>query len=286
MNRNSWFGWAFIALMAVAGVVWWKMPGQTIIPPVIPTSTPQVEESEIRLDALNAQQSVTSPLTIFGQARGTWFFEASFPITIVDQNGAVLAITIAEAQGDWMTENFVPFKATVFFTVTTTQPGEIIFRKDNPSGLPEHDREWRLPVTLQAPQGLQRTVKLFYYNPLIDQDKLGNSLCGKQGLISVERQIPFTNTPVQDAVKALLRGEISFSERQQGVTTEFPLSGVELTGAVLNGGVLTLEFADPNNKTSGGSCRAGVLWAQIEATTKQFPEVKQVQFKPEYLFQP
>ena len=286
MNRNSWFGWAFIALMAVAGVVWWKMPGQTTVSLVTPTSTPQVEESEIRLDALNAQQGVTSPLTIFGQARGTWFFEASFPIAIVDQNGAVLAITIAEAQDDWMTENFVPFKATVFFTVTTTQPGEIIFRKDNPSGLPEHDQEWRLPVTLQAPKGPQRTVKLFYYNPLIDQDKLGNSLCSKQGLISVERHIPFTNTPVQDAVKTLLRGEISFSERQQGVTTEFPLSGVELTGAVLNGGVLTLEFADPNNKTSGGSCRAGVLWAQIEATAKQFPEVKQVQFKPEYLFQP
>lgn len=41
-----------------------------------------------------------------------------------------------------------------------------------------------------------------------------------------------------------------------------------------------------NNKTNGGSCRAGILWFQIEATAKQFSEVKQVRFLPEELFQP
>ena len=59
-----------------------------------------------------------------------------------------------------------------------------------------------------------------------------------------------------------------------------------IKGASLKDEVLTLEFNDPNGKTVGGSCRVGILWFQIEATAKQFPEVKEVRFLPEELFQP
>jgi hypothetical protein len=50
--------------------------------------------------------------------------------------------------------------------------------------------------------------------------------------------------------------------------------------------VLTLEFNDPENKTSGGSCRSGILWAQIKKTAEQFDDVEEVRFQPEELFQP
>ncbi len=92
---------------------------------------------------------ITSPVTIIGDARGTWFFEASFPITIVDWNGLIIGQGIAHAQSDWMTEEFVPFTATVEFTVATDTPyrrGAIILKKDNPSGLPEHDDALEIPV--------------------------------------------------------------------------------------------------------------------------------------------
>ncbi|MCR4325346.1 MAG: hypothetical protein NUV59_00885, partial [Patescibacteria group bacterium] len=63
--------------------------------------------------------------------------------------------------------------------------------------------------------------------------------------------------------------------------------GLNLVSAKLGeGGVLTLTFDDPQSLTSGGSCRAGILWFQIEATALQFPEVKQARFAPEELFQP
>lgn len=87
-------------------------------------------------------------------------------------------------------------------------------------------------------------------------------------------------------VRFLLMGELTDEERDQGVTTEFPLEGVELLNTDLHDGTLTLTFADPNHRTSGGACRAGILWAQIEATAKQFPGVERVQFSPEDLFQP
>ena len=89
---------------------------------------------------------VSNPLEIRGTARGYWFFEASFPIILVDENGKELATTIATAEGEWMTEEFVPFKATLEFELPTTATGELILKKDNPSGLPENDDALRIPV--------------------------------------------------------------------------------------------------------------------------------------------
>lgn len=111
-------------------------------------------------------------------------------------------------------------------------------------------------------------------------------MCSKEGLVKVERQLPITMTPIQDTINLLLKGELTQEERERGITTEFPLEGVELKGASLKNGVLTLNFNDPNHKTSGGSCRAGILWFQISETAKQFPQVEIVKFMPEELFQP
>jgi len=58
----------------------------------------------------------------------------------------VLGQIPAQAQGDWMTENFVPFAATLDFTTPTTATGSLILEKDNPSGLPENDKQLTIPV--------------------------------------------------------------------------------------------------------------------------------------------
>ena len=129
-------------------------------------------------------------------------------------------------------------------------------------------------------------IKLYYYNQNLDKDAEGNIQCSRSGLVPVSRVIPRTITPIQDAVRLLLRGEISSEEKAQGASTEFPLAGVSLVAASLNNGVLTLTFNDPQNRTGGGSCRVGILWFQIEATAKQFPGVQSVRFMPEELFQP
>ena len=131
-----------------------------------------------------------------------------------------------------------------------------------------------------------KTIKLYYYSSELDRDKLGNIACSKNGLVSVEREIPITQTPIQDTIKLLLSGELTKQERTQGIDSEYPLEGFSLKSALLKDGVLTLEFDDSKNKTVGGSCRVGVLWFQIEATAKQFPEVQQVRFLPEEIFQP
>lgn len=133
-----------------------------------------------------------------------------------------------------------------------------------------------------------RSVRLFFYNPSLDQGP-GGVQCSTAGLVAVERIIPEQETllpQIQDTINLLLRGEISEEETASGVESEFPLSGFSLQSAALNDGVLTLTFSDPENQTTGGSCRVGILWHQIEATARQFPEVTEVHFMPEELFQP
>lgn len=94
-----------------------------------------------------AGDSISSPLTIKGQARGMWYFEATFPVVLTDWDGLIIAQGYAQAEGEWMTEDFVPFSATLTFTKPAYgERGTLILKKDNPSGLPEHDDAVEIPV--------------------------------------------------------------------------------------------------------------------------------------------
>jgi hypothetical protein len=99
---------------------------------------------ELRTPLPNA--IIQSPLTLEGRARGSWFFEASFPVYLLNAGGDTIAVIPATAEGEWMTPEFVPFKATLSFTPPTSPTGTLILAKDNPSGLPEHAAELRVPI--------------------------------------------------------------------------------------------------------------------------------------------
>jgi len=89
---------------------------------------------------------IASPVTIRGEARGNWYFEASFPIKLLDGNSKELAIAPAQAQGEWMTTEFVPFELSLSYPTPATEIGTLVLMKDNPSGLPEHDDRIIIPV--------------------------------------------------------------------------------------------------------------------------------------------
>ena len=101
----------------------------------------------VRVDFPRPQQKISSPLRISGQARGFWFFEASFPVSLFDAQGRVLAQGLATAQTDWMTEDFVSFEAELEFeNQTSGSRGTLVLEKDNPSGLPENEDSLEVPV--------------------------------------------------------------------------------------------------------------------------------------------
>ena len=104
------------------------------------------KEDLIRLNYPVPNQVSTSPLEINGTARGTWFFEADFPIHLYDQQGKLLGTAIAQAQGEWMTEEFVEFSASLIFEQPATSNGYLVLEKNNPSDLEENSDELRIPV--------------------------------------------------------------------------------------------------------------------------------------------
>ncbi|HEY4518070.1 MAG TPA: Gmad2 immunoglobulin-like domain-containing protein [Candidatus Paceibacterota bacterium] len=145
-----------LALIAIAGAAAkFAKPG-----------TPDVDNKSdlIRVTSPLPNSEVKSPLVITGKARGTWFFEASFPIVMVDWDGRIIGEGHAEAKENWMTQDFVPFEATLTFNVDSnaySNRGALILKKDNPSGLPEHDDAIEIPVVLiGASEPAKITAKL------------------------------------------------------------------------------------------------------------------------------
>jgi len=102
---------------------------------------------EICVYNLKAATAVKNPLVLTGVARGNWFFEASFPVEILDGNNNVLMQGLAQAHGEWMTADLVPFTVTELKFVTPATPtGAIVLKKDNPSGLPQNDASFTIPI--------------------------------------------------------------------------------------------------------------------------------------------
>lgn len=107
------------------------------------------DEDMIVVDLLTADRVVSNPFTVSGKARGNWYFEASFPIQVVDQTGAVLVTMPVQAQGEWMTSEFVPFSAEVKLPDDFHGPATLVLHNDNASGLPEHDRSVSIPIFVE-----------------------------------------------------------------------------------------------------------------------------------------
>lgn len=104
----------------------------------------------IVLDTPMPLELIESPVTITGSARGSWFFEATFPIVLTNWDGLIIAEGYATATDEWMTAEFVPFTATLTFVAPSAEEysknGFLILGKSNASGLPEHDDALEIPI--------------------------------------------------------------------------------------------------------------------------------------------
>lgn len=144
---------AAVVLTAALGA-WWYFgaPHSATTPPPAPVADTgnAVQKADlIVLDTPQPNQTIQSPLALTGRARGSWFFEASFPVVLLDAAGNTVAQGHATAGSDWMTSDFVPFTATLTFVVDKNlagTKGTLVLKKDNPSGLSAHDDALSVPV--------------------------------------------------------------------------------------------------------------------------------------------
>lgn len=145
--KHFWFIGALVVL-ALAAAFFWRETldrSSSLRESVLPERA-ATTHADISVEAPAANQKITSPLLIRGRARGTWYFEASFPARLLDGQSREIAVMPLQAQGEWMTTDFVPFEGTMTFPKPVTAEGTLVFEKDNPSGLPEHAAEIRIPV--------------------------------------------------------------------------------------------------------------------------------------------
>ena len=94
--------------------------------------------------------AVSSPLTIKGLARGTWFFEGDFPVILLNSQGEILAESYATAKGEWMKQDFVEFEGSITFNSDLPgHRGTLVLKKDNPTDLARFDDKLEIPVNFK-----------------------------------------------------------------------------------------------------------------------------------------
>ena len=296
MNKN----WPLLVVLVIVIAGWWGLSKVKIAPSVsptpsasaTPTPTPTPESVGLVVNTPLINGEVSFPLNIKGSVTGDNYWGAfEGQVGTVELYNAydekiLNAVPLTATTENWMqfpTEFSVMLGDKETIKKVKTETGYLLFHSENPSDMRELDRKYRLPVKFDLSGVAKQKVTLFYYNQKSDS----TFQCLESAILPVEREIPVTETPVRDTINLLTQGKITNSEKDLGFTTEFPLEGFSLKSAVLrSGGVLTLEFNDAMNKTSGGSCRVNLLRWQVEKTALQFPTVKTVKMLPESLFQP
>lgn len=266
----------------------------------------------IRVTSPRPNEVVTSPLEVTGEARGTWYFEASFPIKLVDEFGKELAVTPAEAEDDWMTEEFVPFKARLTFTPPAEGgKGMLILEKDNPSGLISIADELRIPVSFgeaaapaatpsasaavspvvsvqRSPAASPRPTAARSPSPVrsaapttisvkafFGNSRLDPGVEDCTRVFPVSRTIASTLAVGREALEELLKGPTA-AESAQGYMTSLN-AGVKLNSLVIENGTARADFDEMLDRSVGGSCRVAAISSQIRNTLMQFPSVSRVE---------
>lgn len=103
---------------------------------------------EIMVFKPRPNSKVEFPLLVEGEVVGGWLFEAEFQVVLIDEDGDEIIRKPIMVFGDWMTDQFVPFKVELEFDV---EPGkyDLVFEKANPSNLAENGAELRMPVLVE-----------------------------------------------------------------------------------------------------------------------------------------
>lgn len=109
-------------------------------------ASPSPCTQDIRVTSPLPNTTVSSPLTVTGQARGTWYWEGDFSVSISDIDHNFSIPVVARAQGDWMTTEFVPFEVTFPTFWAQSSLGYLVFQKDSPSDNPQFDCRLVIPV--------------------------------------------------------------------------------------------------------------------------------------------
>lgn len=136
-----------------------QCPDGTYVARIAPScefaACPVATEVNDAITVVNPQpgQVVSGSVFVIGDAIGPWFFEAVLPVEVRDWQGALIEQGFVTALTDWMTVDHVPFSGQISFTSpyapgdpVEQKVGSLVFKKANPSGEPQFDESYIVPI--------------------------------------------------------------------------------------------------------------------------------------------
>jgi hypothetical protein len=227
------------------------------------------DDLAIHIFSPDPDETLSFPIMIEGEARGSWFFEGDFPVTVLDEEGKSLLVTYAVAQADWMTDEFVPFSLSITdLDWGGSQYGTLLFMKDSPERetgiIPQEP--WPITFPLRADY---RQVNLYW------ESVQGNETCLADNFSY--RLYKDDENLIPNVLIGLLEGP-SVQESNFLVSSSIN-NGVQLLDFSITSGIATVTVTENIDLQIAGSCLVNSIRTQIEQTLTQFDEIDAVNLK-------
>lgn len=263
MKKELWLIIALaIIIIGLAGFLLWPKP--------VVNNNQKQEVLGIQVNSPKVNEEVSSPLEITGTTNGEGWngFEGQVGVVrLLDSSGNELALGILTATTDWMNPP-VSFKTDLTFDSPIDQAGTLVFKNENPSGLPDKDKDFTIPVKIIKTSSETMSVNVYFNNSNFDPEYSCNKV------FPVQRNIPKTQAVARASLGELFLGPTD-AEKNAGFSTSIN-SGVKIQSLTIVDGVAKVDFDEQLEYQVGGSCRVSAIRAQITETLKQFSTVDSV----------
>jgi hypothetical protein len=267
-----------LAIVAVAGFALGRLTGTTgldglvnvhrdfpLFPaPPKPSEAPKVEspkpDNDIILEVpLDGARPSTGEFEVSGRAKAGG---APLAVVVKDGQGSVLASGTAEVAAG-QGEPYGRFSMTM---ILPSVPTASVTLEVSRSGTGGGERIARMLVYGAADE---IPVKVYFGNATLDPANECTLV------FPVERTVSGKTAIYRAAIEELLKGP-NADDVAAGYATSIPGSVTLKSVAADAGGVVTADFDERLDRNVAGSCRVQAIRAQIGATLKQFPEVRDV----------
>ncbi|MBI1866359.1 MAG: GerMN domain-containing protein [Candidatus Staskawiczbacteria bacterium] len=251
-----------IIVLAIGAFTFWQQNNEETPPSEI--------KSGIEVFLPKLDEEVSSPLEIKGTVNGLgWIgFEGQVgTVKLLDSEGKELAATYLKATTDWMQPS-VRFETTLDFISLNAGEGKLVFNNENPSDLPQFNRQFILPVKIAKTVEGTIQVKLYFNNNIMDPEYA----CQK--VFPVDRGVSETKAVARAALDELLKGPTK-QEILDGFFTSIS-PDVKIQKLTIENTVAKVDFDSNLEKNVGGSCRVTAIRNQITQTLLQFKTIKSV----------